>query len=139
MKTKLLLPVILLSTISLAYAGGRTPPANGNSNSSKPTQAEVTGEPSKGASFEDDGSEGVAGDAGVAYGNASPAVCAAFTAAAIELSQQSTGIRDAMDALNCAVSIDDMSDACQELMYADFEIDIAKMELELAAELAGCP
>ena len=79
MKTQLLLPAILLSTISLAYAGGRTPPANGNSNSSKPTQAEVTGEPSKGGRFIDDGSEGIGGDPGTPEENSAvAALCASL-------------------------------------------------------------
>lgn len=88
MKTKLLLPVILLSTISLAYAGGRTPPANGNSNSSKPTQAEVTGEPSKGGSFRDDGSEGIGGDPGTPEeSSAVAAMCASLQAGLDELDE----------------------------------------------------
>ena len=89
MKTKLLLPVILLSTISLAYAGGRTPPANGNSNSSKPTQAEVTGEPSKGGSFQDDGSEGIGGDPGTPEESSAHAmVCASLLETVSELSSE---------------------------------------------------
>ena len=128
MKTQLLLPAIFLSTISLAYAGGRTPPANGNSNSSRPTQAEVTGEPSKGGSFQDDGSEGIGGDPGTPEeSGAVSAMCAALQSGLDELAEVQDEKCGAFHDLNCTGTPDEWEDSSCDSAWAECELATAEM------------
>ena len=129
MKTKLLLPAIFLATISLAYAGGRTPPANGNSNSSKPTQAEVTGEPSKGGSFQDDGSEGIGGDPGTpAEANTTELTCKLLEAELALFEAYKDEFTDWYGS-HC-MGAQNQSDSCQETFQSIQEINSQMLSLK---------